>query len=541
VLRIVGRFPRPAPIEWICLGGGVFFTIHYAWFLDDAFVYFRYVDNALFLGRGLVYNAGEYVEGFSSPLWSLLLLILRATGLNYWILTRVVGVLCFVIFWCLMVILNRRLSPEKVPTLNIPLCYLSLNYAVLCYFTSGVEAPLVQVSAVLFALFFVDPTSRGKQIALAVTPLVRHEFALPFALAWLVAWRRQGRFPVAMTLAGLGITGAWLLFRVYYYADLFPCTFYLKNTVDIGQGIRYLWDTVRPYWFLGFVAVMSALLLAVRYRPRRDGKQPSAGDLQLSVRLLMLTAAGLVAWFVVKIGGDPRHYRYLAFPFVLVVCASAGLAEHFLAGFPGRRVAGPVFVVALMVALVSATFYPRQLTRHPVFGHQDHRIVDRISEASLHRHHPTLAQPAWGSGETIELRDEYAAFRRENPGVPHTRIGVGYWCVSQYRAFPVRFVQSLGLTEPILARTEMPADRTAHKLGLKPLAEDLARVLSFVENRPAKGMYRRAVNAGVAAPWIAANLHTIEVIEAKTFNRHAWRENFRLAFTFPRRIRVPDE
>lgn len=60
--------------------GGLFFTIHYAWLLDDAFVYFRYVDNALFLGRGLVYNAGEYVEGYSSPFWTLLLLVLRSTS-----------------------------------------------------------------------------------------------------------------------------------------------------------------------------------------------------------------------------------------------------------------------------------------------------------------------------------------------------------------------------------------------------------------------------------------------------------------------------
>lgn len=58
--------PRPAPIEWLCLAGGLFLTIQYAWLLDDAFVYFRYVDKFLFRGFGLVYNNGEYVEGYSA-------------------------------------------------------------------------------------------------------------------------------------------------------------------------------------------------------------------------------------------------------------------------------------------------------------------------------------------------------------------------------------------------------------------------------------------------------------------------------------------
>ena len=42
--------------------------------------------------------------------------------------------------------------------------------------------------------------------------------------------------------------------------------------------------------------------------------------------------------------------------------------------------------------------------------------------------------------------------------------------------------------------------------------------------------------AGTAPPWIAANLDTLEVIERKTFNRHRFLENLRLAFTFPGQV-----
>jgi len=71
------KLPLPKPIEWLYLIGGLLLTLHYFGFQDDSFVFFRYVDNLIFLKAGLVYNRGEYVEGFSSPLWLMLLVPLR--------------------------------------------------------------------------------------------------------------------------------------------------------------------------------------------------------------------------------------------------------------------------------------------------------------------------------------------------------------------------------------------------------------------------------------------------------------------------------
>ena len=126
---------QPSPFEWLCLLAGCLLVVQYAWLLDDAFVYFRYVDNLLFLGLGLVYNAGEYVEGYSSPLWILLLIAARSSEIGYWLLIRVVGVACFVVFWALTVDLNRRLSPRTATIVNFPLVSLAFNYGLLCYFT----------------------------------------------------------------------------------------------------------------------------------------------------------------------------------------------------------------------------------------------------------------------------------------------------------------------------------------------------------------------------------------------------------------------
>ncbi|MCK4343604.1 MAG: hypothetical protein KAY37_17970 [Phycisphaerae bacterium] len=580
-------FPKPAPLEWLCLVGGLYLTIHYSWLMDDAYVYFRYADNLLYLQRGLVFNAGEYVEGFSSPLWMILLIALRATGLNYWLMTRLLGVTAFLVFWILLVVLNRRLTPPRGPVLNFPLCYLALNYGVLCYFTSGLETPLVQIAAVVYALFVLNPASGTLQVLLALTPLLRHELVLPFAVCLLWTWLRRKKFPLRMTLAGVGFTGVWVIFRIYYYADLFPNTFYLKDTVDFTQGLIYLQDTAGTYWLypvLGAFVVLALIAVfrhpvrsrveppqeagsapidqvrkssagrrrrkssgkkrpdnkpAQKMQPRPDEASESGAALEIRKRLLLVALAGCIALYVIKIGGDPRHYRYLAFPFCLCICVCAGLVEQVVARFslPAPRII--LTAVGLLVIARAATFYPPQLDAHPFGGEEKCEFVNKINDASGHRHNKTLAQSPWSSGAEKEIKGRYAEFRARNPACGHTGLAVGSWCVTLYERFDDRFVQALGLTDPILARTEMKADRPAHKLGLNPLAKDLGRLVGRFGNAPRRGMYRKAVEQGRAPPWVAENLESIEIIEHKMLNTHDFIENLRLAFTFPEKIRIP--
>src|SRR3990172_4480211 len=46
-------------------------AVSLAWVCDDSFISFRYAEH-LIQGHGLVYNAGERVEGYSNLLWTLL-------------------------------------------------------------------------------------------------------------------------------------------------------------------------------------------------------------------------------------------------------------------------------------------------------------------------------------------------------------------------------------------------------------------------------------------------------------------------------------
>ncbi|MCY3959730.1 MAG: hypothetical protein OXG65_15775, partial [Chloroflexi bacterium] len=55
-------------LPWLALLG---WLASVTWFIsDDAFISFRYVRNLL-EGHGLVFNPGEYVEGYTNFLWVL--------------------------------------------------------------------------------------------------------------------------------------------------------------------------------------------------------------------------------------------------------------------------------------------------------------------------------------------------------------------------------------------------------------------------------------------------------------------------------------
>jgi hypothetical protein len=427
----------------------------------------------------------------------------------------------------MLVVLNRSLTKQagveegEVPPINFPLLYLGLNYAVLSYFTSGVETPLVQTCAVAYALHLQEPRRIGPAVWVGLSPLIRPELALAFVL--VLGWRllQERRIPWPLVGIGAGTVGGWVIFRVVYYAELLPNTYYLKHVTSWTQGWAYLHETLSTYHayavLIGFVVL--ALMLRAKGSPPRGG-----------ARLAMWLVAGSIALYFVRVGGDPRHYRYLAFSFCLATAALGGIAELGVARL-APQAAKPRYlaVIGAVLVLFVASLYPPQLHRHPIFGSVEHTMVGGINDAAYHRNHPRLAMDAW-SFDRVDRRGHVPNDVKYDGRVTNTG-----WCEWAYRIPYIRVIHNLGLTDPVLARVEIEADRPAHKHRLQPMAKEMEAVHSFYTAAP--GMYRLAASEGKAADWMARNLDTLDVIEAKIYNRHHLLENLRLALTFPPRIR----
>lgn len=511
---------RADPLAWLFLVVGLSLVHRYRFLFDDAFIYFRYVDNFVHLGAGPVYNAGEYVEGYSSPAQLLVLSLLRAAGLSFPAAVWGLGYGAFVLFWALCLRIDRAWTPAGTTPLHLPLALLCANYGVTTFFTSGLETPLVHVTAAGYALSVAQPRSRLARALVFASPLVRPELAVPLGLYVLHRALWGGEALRRLLPAPLLINGAWLGFRIIYYAEAFPNTFYLKDDVEVATGLGYLWDLERAYhgslWLLAGAAIALGLRRSVHARQL----------VQLGRRSLLLLMAAAVAAYIVKVGGAPMHYWYLAFPFTLSTLALSGLAESALAAWGPAKTAAANRLgrpLALALCAVSFVLMPAQLQGHPAFGTPEHRERDLILDAAFHRDSPrydpnrlpALSAAALGRARTAEVTTRgYARWRTEN------------WCRSAYLALDEGVIHSLGLTDKVLAHVDAPDLRQGHKVALVPMARDL---LAIRRSQPlSPGMHARAVATTGKPRWIASQRPAIEAIEAHIFNRHRPLENLRL-------------
>lgn len=518
--KIIKPFTSAGLIEKICLPMGIFLTIWYGWILDDAYVYFRYVDNLVIHNLGLVYNPGEYVEGFSSPLWTGILIILRSLHLNYWFIILLIGVMSYVLFWYLVKEINDHFSGNFTRRFNFPLLYLTCTYGVMSYFTSGLETPLVILESAGYVALILFPSNIWLQIFVGLSPLVRPELALPYLVifVWIVV--KHKRIPLPLLLTGLIAVGGYELFRIWYYADFFPNTFYLKNITWITQGLAYLYDTILAYQTIPVIGILVIVYLVLR---RKYG--PAL--LLEKERIIMLISVCLILFYVIKIGGDPRHFRLLAFPFCLAIIASAGIIEGALQSVSKQMLYA--FNIAGIILMVLFLFnFPRQLQSPPLFRSLNfsHSTFMNINDAATHRFNEKNLTPPLGSLNPQSLSYSGAVTRYHQQTQD---IIADSWCQTAYLKPKSFVIQSLGLTEPILARTLMKSDRPAHKLGLKPLAQQILKIRNLYGFR--QGAFVDAIDDGVAPNWMIRNIQSIEMIEAKVYNHHIFGDNLRMALT----------
>ena len=206
--------------------------IRLGWLSDDAFVSFRAIDN-LVSGRGLVSNVGERVQGFTNPLWTLLV------ALAYWPSGDIYGSAMVLSLLCCLgtVYFVWRLHGGGWRTAwTLLLLAMSVRFA--GFSTGGLENCLAHLLLAAFS------TCRTRQPAtspwfwllggLVVLNRLDHALLVLPALGLFAArdWRQSWR----RCLLGLGPLAAWFLFAIVYYGFPYPNTAYAKLNTAIPLG-----------------------------------------------------------------------------------------------------------------------------------------------------------------------------------------------------------------------------------------------------------------------------------------------------------------
>jgi hypothetical protein len=318
------------------------------WLCDDAFISFRYVRN-LVEGRGLVFNPGERVEGYTNFLWVLeLAAIWKVLGIRpesaCWLLAFLYtsGTIALTIVLALRTPLRERRFLVACGALLL----LGASHTFAIWATSGLETRQFTFFVLLAAVCLGSrekPRFVLASIALALAESTRPEANLLWlcALGWLWLDRRNVRDVLTLAAPYAAIVAVHFLWRWSYYGDLWPNTYYAKHVRGWPEaGIRYFGAASIEFGLYALVPLAAVGALA----------RARAGD-----RAHLLAFAWILphAAYVLWIGGDHFEYRPLDFywPF-LCIAAVEGIASL---ARPALATARPIIVAALYAVLLVAT------------------------------------------------------------------------------------------------------------------------------------------------------------------------------------------
>ena len=250
---------------------------------EDQLIVLRYARN-LAEGNGLVYNAGERVMGFTTPLFTVLSSAFVVVGGNQaaaW--QNGFGMLCMLGTAALAARLLVRLGAGPAAPLAVAL--VTFNPAVAYnYLYVGMEMHLFALLFLLALDLHLSDRATAAAVVAALLFLTRPEGALLAAMLIAHGWLRRREAPIRQALAALAVALPWLLFAFAYYGDVLPKTLGAKEGESIASPWHYL-DLVREIYSEAGKSLLAA------YNPSLA--QTIAGPLLL-VALLVVGATALL-------------------------------------------------------------------------------------------------------------------------------------------------------------------------------------------------------------------------------------------------------
>ena len=356
-------------------GVGVFDCLNFT--VDDTFIPFRFAEN-LAAGRGLVFNPGERVEGYSNFLWTLTLGLLAKLGFTQQrgdlslLLAAKASALVFAFGTMLLAAwlaarLPRSLGGEGTGMLSMAVLGLGASFSFAAWTMSGMETAMcaflvtLAVGLMLTALVRYDISSTIARarflaggVAFGIATLVRPEQIFIWALATtgflVVAPTRLRRTVAVAALPTLAIHAAYLLWRWEYYGTFIPNSVVAKW----GPGIIYAILGTK-YAFAGLTGSIGVIGLGLLGLPALIKRGTAWGFLAVYV--------GSYLAFIVISGGDwMPGFRFFVPVYPLLWLLSVASFTVLLARVTPRLPS--VWVAGLTLVLVVGSFFgSRSLVR----------------------------------------------------------------------------------------------------------------------------------------------------------------------------------
>lgn len=244
------------------------------WFLlfDDAMISMRYAKN-LASGNGLVWNIGENpVEGFTNPLWTLFMVIPHVLHIseNYICLfIQITGMIFMILIGIYVLKITEILKCDeftKFLSVILTIFYLPLNYWTLMGMEVGILTLLILI--ITYNIFYSFENKKFNFITYLLSGiliLIRIDtlfilFFITFFM-FIVDYNNKTKHLISGILIFFIFFVGQELFRLFYFNDFLPNTYYLKMT-----GYPIFLRMARGFWvYLSFIYFMNPFLFLIPF------------------------------------------------------------------------------------------------------------------------------------------------------------------------------------------------------------------------------------------------------------------------------------
>lgn len=292
-----------------------------AWITEDAFINFRVIENFR-IGYGLVWNPGERVQVFTSPLW--MLVTLGASLLTGEIIYTVI-LLSFVLVASTILLLYMNSGKSAVVFLAVGSALL-ISSSITDYSSSGLETPLLMFTVGLFThIWYQQPGGSKSTLYLmmvaGICVLVRHDsmvITLPLLLQQIYATLRPYSNAKFWLLFKQGLLAAlpviiWSVFSILYFGSPLPNTARAKivhGFDGFNQTLQYL-EFMQHFDPIVYVIISVTIFVAFSFKNRC--RWPLLGSLLLFIIYLCY------------VGADYMAGRFFVGPLILCIFLLAGM------------------------------------------------------------------------------------------------------------------------------------------------------------------------------------------------------------------------
>lgn len=365
---------------------------------DDAYISFVYAKNWS-AGIGPVYNPGEHVEGYTNFLWVVILSIIGKLGFEIPFSAQMISIILgfSALFFSFQI--TRKILPTDYQSwiAFIPSCLLAINPSFIYWTLYSLETNLVLTLLLICSINLINHLHNNSEkqnyhfivtgLFLFLLSIARFDsiiVVILLILGTLIADRFINH-SLNIKWSVVLITHFLLYFlysvwRISYYGNLFPNTYYAKagviDLITIVRGFEYLKDGIvsssfNNVWFLIMMIFISIFTLLEN----------------TMLRYLPIVAVSLgQLLYVLTIGGDNLGFFRFILPSILMIYVlfAVGIAKIQFKYSSKLKLVSFLIISSILITLASITIeqYPQKIYTRIEYDHTRREIGNILNETT---------------------------------------------------------------------------------------------------------------------------------------------------------------